>query len=54
MERLPKWLDDIDDLLVVFHVHASAAVTTLLLLVGFAATIGTMLLLGQPHLLAAP
>ena len=53
MERLPKWLDDIDDLLVVFHVHAPAAVATMLL-VGFAATIGTMLLLGQPHLLAAP
>ena len=54
MERLLKWLDDIDDLLVVFRVHGPAAVVTLLLLAGFAATAGGMMLLGQTPLLAAP
>jgi hypothetical protein len=54
MERLPKWLDEIDDLLVVFHVHGPAAVVTLLLLAVFAATVGGVLLLGQAPLLAAP
>lgn len=53
MERLLRWLDDIDDLLVVFRVHAAAAIAALLLLTGGAVMLGT-LLLGQPPLLAAP
>ena len=43
MERLLKWLDDLDDLLVVFRVQAPAAIATLLLLAGFAAAVGTVL-----------
>jgi hypothetical protein len=54
MEWLLKWLDDIDDLLVVFRVQGPAAVATLLLVAGFAASVGAILLLGQPPLLAAP
>ena len=54
MERLLKWLDDLDDLLVVFRVQGPAVVASLLLLAGFAAGVGAVLLLGQPPLLAAP
>ena len=53
MERLIKWLDDLDDLLVVFRVQGPAAVVTLLLLAGFATGVGAVLLLGPtacwPH-----
>jgi hypothetical protein len=54
MERLLKWLDDLDDLLVVFRVQAPAAIATVLLLAGFAVTVGAVLVLGPPDLLAAP
>ena len=54
MERLIKWLDDLDDLLVVFRVQGPAAVVTLLLLAGFATGVSAALLLGQQPLLAAP
>ena len=54
MERLLKWLDDLDDLMVVFRVQAPAAIATVLLLAGFAATVGAVLVLGPPDLLAAP
>ena len=37
MERLLKWLDDFDDLLVVFRVQAPAVIVTVLLAVGFVA-----------------
>jgi hypothetical protein len=54
MERLLKWLDDLDDLLVVFRVQAPAAITTLVLLAGFAVTVGAVFVVGPPDLLAAP
>jgi hypothetical protein len=54
MERLLKWLDDLDDLMDVFRLQAPAAVVTALLMAAFIAGIGALLLLGPPDLLAAP
>jgi len=54
MERLLKWLDDVDDLMVLFRVQAPAVLTTLLLAAVFCAGMGALLLLGPPDLLAAP
>jgi hypothetical protein len=54
MERLLKWLDDLDDLMDVFRLLAPTAVITALLLAAFIAGIGALLLLGPPDLLAAP
>lgn len=54
MERLLKWLDELDDLAVVFRVQAPAVVVTALLVVAFVAGLGALLLLGPPDLLAAP
>lgn len=54
MERLLKWLDDCDDLLVVFRVQAPAIMVTAALLAAFLAGLGLSLLLGAPDLLAAP
>ncbi len=54
MERLLKWLDDVDDVMVVFRVQAPALLTTLLLVTAFCAGLGALLLLAPPDLLAAP
>ena len=54
MERLLKWLDDLDDLTVVFRVQARAVIVTAILTVAFVAGLGALLLLGPPDLLAAP
>ena len=54
MERLLRWLDDFDDLLVVFRVQARAVLVTALLVTAFLAGLGAFLLLGAPDLLAAP
>jgi hypothetical protein len=54
MERLLKWLDDIDDLMVVFRVQAPAVLITVLLATAFGAGMATLLLLAPPDLLAAP
>jgi len=54
MERLLKWLDDLDDLAVVFRAQAPSVIITALLAVAFVAGLGALLLLGPPDLLAAP
>jgi hypothetical protein len=54
MERLLKWLDDCDDLLVVFRTQAPAVLVTALLATAFVIGLGALLLLGPPDLLAAP
>ena len=54
MERLLKWLDDCDDLAAMLRACAPAAVVTVVLVTIFAATVGALLLLGPPDLLAAP
>lgn len=54
MELVLKWLDDLDDLMVVFRVNAPAAITTCLLLVVFLTSVGAILALGPPELHAAP
>jgi hypothetical protein len=54
MERLLKWLDDCDDLLVVFRAQAPAVLVTASLVVAFVVALATLFLLGPPDLLAAP
>ena len=54
MERLLKWLDDCDDLLVVFRVQAPTLLVTAALAVAFLAGVGAFLMLGAPDLHAAP
>lgn len=54
MERILKWLDDLDDLLVVVHVQTRPVVVTALLLVAFLAVLGAVLVFGPPVLHAAP
>jgi hypothetical protein len=54
MERFLKWLDDCDDLMVVFRVQAPAIMVTAALAAAFLAGLGTFLMLGSPDLLAAP
>jgi hypothetical protein len=54
MERLLKWLDDLDYLTDVFRLQAPSVIITVLLVVVFAAGVGARLLLGPPDLLAAP
>ena len=53
MERLLKWLDDWDDLMVVFRVQAPALVVTATLAAAFLTGLGVFLLLGAPDLHAA-
>jgi hypothetical protein len=54
MERLLKWLDDLDDLTDVFRVQAPSVIITALLVMAFVAGLGALLLLGPLDLLAAP
>ena len=53
MERLLKWLDDLDDLTDVFRVQAPSVIITALLVVAFVAGLGALLLLRPPELLPA-
>jgi len=54
MEFLIRWLDDLDDVLAIFHVHARSVLVTLLLLATFVTVLGAVLVFGPPDLLAAP
>ena len=54
MERILKWLDDCDDVLVVLRVQAPAVAVTTAILATFVAGLGAFLLLGAPDLHAAP
>jgi hypothetical protein len=54
MERLLKWLDDVDDLMIVFRGHARSVMLTVLLLVVFVTVVGAVFVLGPPDLLASP
>jgi hypothetical protein len=54
MERLLKWLDDLDDLGALLKVQAVPVVVTLLLLAAFLAVLTGVLVLGPPDLHAAP
>jgi hypothetical protein len=54
VERLLRWLDDFDDLLDVFRLHARSVAVTLLLATAFLTGMGLFLLAGAPDLLAAP
>jgi hypothetical protein len=54
MECLIRWLDDLDDILAVIHVHTRSVVVTALLLLAFLTVLGVVLVFGPPDLLAAP
>jgi len=54
MERLLKWLDEIDDLAGLFRMQAPALLITVALLGAFLAVVGAVLVFGPPDLLAAP
>lgn len=54
MERLLKWLDDLDDLLAVLRRHSPQLLVTALLLAAFATAVTVMLVYGPPDLLASP
>ena len=54
MERILKWLDDLDDLLVVLHLQTKPVLITMVLLVAFLAILGAVFVFGPPVLHAAP
>jgi hypothetical protein len=54
MEILLKWLDECDDLLVVWRVQGPAIAVTLALAAVFLAGLGALLVLGPADLLASP
>jgi hypothetical protein len=54
VERLLRWLDDVDDLLAVTRLQVGPVVVTLALLAVFLAVLGVVFVLGPPELLAAP
>ena len=54
MERLLKWLDDIDDLVALARLQAGPILVTLSLLVMFLAIVGAVFVLGPPDLYASP
>jgi hypothetical protein len=54
MERILKWLDDVDDFLAVARLQAGPVVVTIALLAVFLAVLGAVFLLGPPDLHAAP
>jgi len=53
MERLVKWLDDCDDLMVVFRVQAPAIAVTAAVAAALLTALGVFLLLGASDLHAA-
>jgi hypothetical protein len=54
MERLLKWIDDLDDLVALMRLQAGPLVVTLLLLATFLAAVAAVMVLGPPDLFAAP
>jgi len=54
MERLLKWIDDLDDLIVAARLQAGPILVTLLLLAAFLVAVGAVFVFGPPDLLAAP
>jgi hypothetical protein len=54
MERLLKWIDDFDELLVLTRVKARPLVMTLLLLAAFLVAAAVVVALGPSQLPAAP
>jgi len=54
VERLLRWLDDVDDFLAVTWLQAGPVALTVVLLVLFLAVVGAAFVLGPPDLLAAP
>jgi hypothetical protein len=54
MERLLKWLDDLDDFVTVTRLQAGPLLVTLALFALFVAVLGTVVVFGPPDLLAAP
>jgi hypothetical protein len=54
VERLLKWLDDLDDFLAVTWLQAGPVLTTVALLLLFFAVLGVVFVLGPPELHAAP
>lgn len=54
MERILKWLDDVDDFLAVARLQVGPVVVTITLLAVFLAVLGVVFLLGPPDLHAAP
>lgn len=54
MERLIKWIDDFDELVVLARMQARPLVMTLLLLACFLLAAAIVMALGTPQLPAAP
>ncbi len=54
MERLLKWLDDLDDVLAMLRNRAPSVVVTALLLIVFAVVVGAVFVFGPLDLLASP
>lgn len=54
MERILKWLDDLDDLNALLRVQAGPVIVTALLLVAFLAVVAGVFVIGPPDLFAAP
>ena len=54
MERILKWLDDVDDFVAVTLLQAGPVLATVALLALFLAMLGVVFVLGPPVLHAAP
>jgi hypothetical protein len=54
MERLLKWLDDVDDLLAVTRLQLGPVAVTVALLALFLAVLGVVFVIAPPELFAAP
>ena len=54
MERILKWLDDLDDVVAVTRLQVGPVFVTIALLAAFLAVLGFVFVLGPPDLHAAP
>jgi len=54
MERILKWLDDLDDVNALLRVQTVPVIVTALLLAAFLAVVAGAFVPGPPDLLAAP
>jgi hypothetical protein len=54
MERILKWLDELDDFLAVVRLQGGALLVTAVLIALFLAMLGVVFVLGPPELLASP
>lgn len=54
MERILKWLDDVDDFLAVTRLQIGPVFVTIALLAVFLVLLGVVFVLGPPELLASP